>query len=225
LRLDSNGDQEKYVEEKKKIKMKVRVDGLDLEAGSAEHLQAQASLDLKRDTKIAELEAAAAKQVAKIDSLTAELAAKDVTIAEHKTRQDALEASQKKIARAGLEKEASKILGDKFKYDGLSDDAVRIEAIKKVSPSFKTDHLDTKTLPIYLAARFDGELEKLARTDGSSARIAERLEGGDKEEREDSEYVLDEKNPDPEAARENMKRQLDSAWMPKEKKTNEKRAY
>lgn len=224
LRLDSNGDQTEHVEEKKKSKMKVqlRIDGKDLEfeAGSTEHLQAQSLIDSRNDARIKELETANTTQLAKIDSLTADNVAKDKTLAEAKARQDAAEAEQKKLARGVLENAAKKILGD-MKLDGLSDDDIRIAAIKKQSPEFTTDGKDAKTLPVYLAARFDLEIEKSVRADGDSGSIATELEGvGPKVRRDGKEttYKIDAQNPDPDAARAAMVSATQNSWKRPERK-------
>ena len=81
-------------------------------------------------------------------------------LAAKKARQDSLQRRIDRAARARtkLETTAARILGEGWKADGKSDEAVRKEVVMKVSPEAKLDGKDRA----YLQARFDIAVEQSA---------------------------------------------------------------
>ncbi len=161
--------------------VKVRIDGIEYEAGSEAALQAQAKLDaavslvLKQRTDEAELAKKTASETqAKLDAAAAEL---------EKLKKDAAElpaklAAQMK-ARSELEARARKVLGSKVSLDGVDDKALRLKVLAKLLPDFKADGKDEA----YLAARFDAELERFDRDERDDAFPPKK--GGEDDDEED----------------------------------------
>jgi hypothetical protein len=131
------------------MKIKVRVDGVEheTEAGSSDHIQLQARADAANAAALAAATKRADEATARADTAATEIVALKKTVAElpAQVRKDA-------AARAELETKAAAILGAEYKFDGKDDRTVRVDAIRKIDPTFA----DADRSPDYLAARFDG---------------------------------------------------------------------
>lgn len=195
------------------VKFQVRVDGIVFETDNQQLAQAveqalkkagdtTAAVQSKLDDAVKQLDT----RQAKIDSLTADLAKKD----------EALKEAPKKVraemeARAVLEKKAALVLGDDFKFDGLSDKDIRVAVLEEVDEKLK---LDGKS-DAYIEARFDSAIE--------NAEKEEHADGADEDEEEERETESIDDAPkgkskggrndaDPYEA---MKRRNAEAWKPK----------
>lgn len=170
LRLDSIGNEippEIPAETGTPMQIKIRVDGRDheVEAGSLEHVQLQTRADAARDAEIAALKAANDKLAGERDALTAQT--KSLQTKLDSAPAEALAAVK---ARVELESKAAPILGAEYKFDGKSDNDIRVAAILKQDPSFRADGKSAD----YLAARFDFGLKSAPTV---SSTIAAALEG------------------------------------------------
>lgn len=117
---------------------------------------------------------------AMVAELNAKLGAAQAELAAQTARADAAEAALAEAparikaelsARAGLEKQASAILGDEVKLDGMSDAEIRAAVIAKSLPSMKLDGVSSD----YLAAAFDVAVS-LPRADATSPLLAVRAD-------------------------------------------------
>lgn len=161
--FDSEGDSPLIVGTTPKVeKMLIRFDGKEYEVGSAEHclamtnrLDAQAS-DLAAKTKSVEV------LQSKLDSALEDLskAKADLASASDPAKLDALVSD-----RVNLVVDAAKVLGPKYKFDGLSAEKIMTDAITAVKPEKK---LDGKSVD-YIRATFDTLVESGARADGIEA--------------------------------------------------------
>lgn len=188
LRLDATGNEIREPAEEKKPKMKItlRLDGKDVEveAGSAEHLNAQARIDATRDAQIASLTSDRDKEKARADKADAELAT--------------FRADAAKAARATLEASAKTVLGAEatFKADE-TDRQIKERVILKLDANAP---LAGKPDP-YVDARFDLACEAVKvkpAAEGSDRQdaITTGLTGGGSHAREDAREVTAESNPD-----------------------------
>ena len=138
---------------------KVRIDGIDYEPGSAEHLQAQAKLDAERDEMVASLEAKIEGLKTEKDALTARADSLTSEVEELKAKGEEL-ASQERVdqlveRRLLLIEKARKVLGDEFRADGKTDSQIKREAISKAAPE---RNLEEKS-DAYVDAYFDAICE------------------------------------------------------------------
>lgn len=201
LRLDAHDDQ---IFEKETMKIKIRRDGkeIEVEAGSAEHLQLQAQIDLEINQKIAEL----TKQVSEI---SARADAAEAKLKTETARADAAEKFVKNAARTELETRARSVLGKDVKFDGKSDDDVRKLVIAKKAPDMRLDGKDS----VYLAAAFDIWCETPKSEAASSA--AEKLVNQTEKQDTKEERPLTRDNADSDAARERAIARSRDAWRTK----------
>ncbi len=133
--------------------MKIRFDGKDY--------------DLTDAGQKAAFEAAVASHEARLDSNTAALATltaeRDAARADAADARDPAKMAARVEARAKLETQAREILGTDVKFDGLTDDQVRSQAVLANDGSVK-DRLDSYSSDseraVYLQARFDGLFSK-----------------------------------------------------------------
>ena len=129
----------------------IRIDGVDYEVPKAAAPHIQKAL-ATRDEKLGKLEGERDGVQAKLDQANKDLG-------EAKKKLDEAtdpEAIQAKVdARASLERNAKKVLGDDAKLDGKSDKAIKLEVVKKVDPDAK---LDDKS-DAYLDGRYDAAVE------------------------------------------------------------------
>lgn len=146
LRLDGAGheictDEIPCEGERVNMKIMLKVDGkaVEVEAGSAEHLNAQAKIDAAHDAALVEANKRAD---------AAEKAAKEAT-----DKLAAIEAKAKADARKALETTAkdSRLLGAEAKFDGKSDRDVMVAVVLKHDATFNPEGRDDS----YVAARFD----------------------------------------------------------------------
>ena len=182
LRLDSASV---CVFEETRAKMKIVFDGVEYEACSEEHVLAMAK---------------------RVDALTVELAderkAKDVATAKCDALAEDLKAEQAKLAaavdstkldaavaeRVALIVDATKVLGEGYKFDGLSAAKIMTDAILSVKPELKLDGRSED----YLRARFDGLVEAGARSDSidavpaAIAKVAAKIGGREEQARLDA---------------------------------------
>lgn len=135
----------------------IRIDGLELDPTSDAFAQAFARLQTKHEDAVKASAAALATAQGEIEKMKAKFdaQAEELTKAQEeiKTLPTKLQASVK--ARADLETKARKVVGPKFKLDGLDDKAVRTTVLERVIKGFK---VDGKT-DAYLEARFDAAIE------------------------------------------------------------------
>jgi hypothetical protein len=138
---------------------KIKIDGVDYEVSES----AAQAID-KQQARMDELSAEVVTVKTELESekARADKAQEDLA-AEKKAREDAEdpERIRKAIdARLKLEREASQVLGDEAKLDGLTDDEIKRQVVTKVA---KNQELVTKRLegcdPAYLAARYDAAIE------------------------------------------------------------------
>lgn len=109
-----------------------------------ERAKTQARLDAATDAaKKAQTDAATAQ--AKLDAATAQI----------KELSDPKALSAKVAARAALEVDARRYLGNDVKLDELSDQAVKLEVLKTLRPETKLDGKD----PVYVTAYYDATIE------------------------------------------------------------------
>lgn len=152
---------------------KIRIDGVEYEAGSeqaqAAQIAYQAKLDAEQKTR-AEADAKRADADAKRD---AEIKALKDLAEKNQARADAADEAAKKAAkelkdapakvtaelkaRMSLEASAKKVLGAKAaaKFDSLDDKAIKLAVLKQTNPDLK---LDGKS-DAYVDARFDHAIE------------------------------------------------------------------
>lgn len=171
LRLDSAGSQlaiEPTPTTDPKMQLTFKIDGKDtiVEAGSADHLRAQARLDAARDQALADVAADRDREKARADDAAAKLTAAQA-------RLDAVDAAETARARTELETRARTVLGKDARFDGKTDREVKVAVIAAKDTRFDgKDRADA-----YVDARFDLMFEGAApRTD--TADLARALGGG-----------------------------------------------
>lgn len=142
------------------VKHTIRIDGIDVEVTTEQGAQMLARHQAKQTADMAELQkkldeanAEKTKLTAKLDTALEEVKKKD---AELKELPGKLKAEGK--ARADLEHDARRVLGQKVKLDKLDDTAVRLLALEKLD--VKLGEAKQKDAA-YVTARFDSELERL----------------------------------------------------------------
>ncbi len=114
--------------------MALIINGVELKIDDASAVVVGAELkrlaDGRKDaeSKVAELQAAAGAAAVEAAAL--------------KSRADAAEERVAKLDRADLEAGARVALGAEFKFDGLTDDAVRVAVVAKVIPDVRLDGVD-----------------------------------------------------------------------------------
>lgn len=155
----------------------IRIDGMDLDPTSDAFAQAFARLQAKHAEELkAKNDALEASKVAtdklqaKFDGQADELAKAKAEIKDLPAK---LQATAK--ARVDLEQRARKVLGPKFKLDGLDDKAVRVAVLERVSKGFKADGKSDE----YLAARFDAAIESFDADGTATAAARQELESVD----------------------------------------------
>ncbi len=157
-----------------KTMQKIRIDGIDYEAGSEAAVQALAKFNEKvradaaaKDQQIADLILAGKSSQAKFDE-----AIKSID----QLKKDAAEQPAKIRAeietRAALEGKARKVLGSKVKLDGVDQKAIQLKVISKLAPKAKMDGKSDAAID----ARFDSEIERF---DASADSDVERQDGDD----------------------------------------------
>jgi hypothetical protein len=155
LRLDSSDSQ---IHEDPSMKLTLRLDGKDheVEAGSAEHIALQAKIDSAKDAQILALTTKVEGETKRADEATSALTAA-------KVRLDALDAATAKATRTALESSAGKVLGAETKFDGKSDQEVKILVCSKADSKFadKVAALPEAKREAYVDARFDIATETL----------------------------------------------------------------
>ncbi len=192
VRLDSKGNQIFEEKEETVEKLKLRLDGKDIEVepGSAEHLQVQARLE----SVAAEL----ADLRKKVDTITAERDALQSTARDLQVKLDAAPqaiAAQLK-ARSDLESRAAKILGKEYRFDDKTDDQIRVAVIAARDTAFRADGKSSD----YLAASFDYYTRE---ADAATAQRNAAILSLNPESRSSlADTRLDESNPNAELARE-----------------------
>lgn len=216
LRLDSRGDQVTHVSDERgdrtTMKLTIIYKGQTyvVDAGSTEHNALLQRIATEDAADKAKLDAATGLQ-AKLDSVTGERDALAQQLKETKTKLDAAPAAAVAQARArlDLETQARTVLGSEFKCDGLTDRDLRTAVIKRFDPESK---VDAKTgdkfdrSEEYVTAVCDTYLKQ-----GSSRlqeqMVVDSLGVTDPKSRKDgADYKLDENDPDPDAARDNMRK-------------------
>jgi hypothetical protein len=146
LHLDATGNVIAPSLARKDSAMKEVIDGVEYEIGSEPHKAAVK----RRDEAQAKAKADADAAQAKLDAALADL---------EKARKDAAEAPAKAKAaieaRVALETSAVKVLSGE-KFDGKSDDEIRLAVVKAGYPDIKLDGKE----PAYIAALFDAAVAK-----------------------------------------------------------------
>lgn len=142
------------------VEKKIKIDGVEYDAGSPQAAAAQQAYQAKLDAMRADAEKVAkeaAETKARLDKLQAETdAAKEKAAkldAELKAAPARITAELK--ARMALESEAREVLGAKAKLDSLSDRDVKLAVLKELVPSLK---LDGKS-DAYVDGRYEAALE------------------------------------------------------------------
>jgi hypothetical protein len=154
--------------------VKIRLDGIDYEAGeqlaqaiTVSQEKAKARADELED-QLKQAKEATAKEKARADAAEEQL---------KKAREDAAPAAlQKKIdARLSLEREAAKVLGSEAKFDGKTDEQIKVEVITKLHPEAKAriDAEPEATRSVYIQARYDAALEESAEDSERNDDLAE----------------------------------------------------
>jgi len=172
--------------------MIIKLDGKDVEAGSAEHLQIQARLDATKDTECAALKARADKAEAERDVFKTKLEAAPALL------------KAELQSRALLEASAKPHLGDE-KLDALKDNEIRAKVISKLSPALKIDGREA----VYIEAVYETLLATAK--PNANAEAIKLLEGVGKVDVTD-EYKLDMANPDVDAAARNANKRNQNLW-------------
>jgi hypothetical protein len=210
---------------------KIKIDGVEYEAGSPQAIAAQANYQAKLDARAKEINDA---EKARADAETKAKNEKDALQA----KLDAAEEDRKKLAadlraapekiatalkaRMALESSARGVLGNKAKFDGLSDKEIMLAVLKKTNPDLKVDN---KT-DAYIEARFDAALESSAdedegddeRADGVSAArgVVMDTDDGEADPGDPAEEMSDEEankpHKDSVTAREAMVHRHRNAW-------------
>ena len=141
-----------------KIMSTIKLDGVDHEC-SAQLAQAINVRQAKTDAEASEAEAVAGEQMTELDKLKAENEALKAKVAElEATAKDAADPEKQAEAvqaRVALEKDGEKVLGDEPKMDTMTDQAIKLAVIAKVSPEAKMDGKSDE----YVGARFDAAME------------------------------------------------------------------
>ena len=116
---------------------------------------------------IASLKADLDKASARADGLAEEVKAAQITLVE---ASNPAKITALVNARVSLVSKASKVLGDEFKADGLSETEIKLAVLAKTSPEFKAEGKSED----YITARFDMAVEKAeTHNDGlAAARVA-----------------------------------------------------
>jgi hypothetical protein len=203
----------------KESSVKVTIDGVefDSEKDSQAFSQALARQQQKNADTISAINAKLDALTKDAESSRAKLDAKEEEL--KKLKADADKAPEKVRAelkaRAALESKAAKILGGKFKFDGLSDKDVISKALEKAKPDLK---LDGKT-DAYLEARFDLAVEAAENADETFDEDRRRAQGehsdedeGEEDERSDDDEEEHEDDGDDQAAFERMRKDGASQW-------------
>lgn len=139
----------------KVLKMKIRIDGIDYEAGSAEHLQAQAKLDAAKDAQIATLTATSVAEKSRADKAEGERDAEKTARADS---EDPKKFQSKVLARVALEASVKDRLPAETKLDSLSDREIKIAVIRAKDGAFDPkDRTDD-----YINGRFDNYMGESA---------------------------------------------------------------
>jgi hypothetical protein len=141
--------------------MKVRFDGVEYDAGSAEHVQA---LENKLDGQTQEL----TKVTTERDTVQAKLDSATQTQVDLQTKLDAA-TSQERIdglvnARVGLVVDAVKVLGTNAKLDGKTDREIMTDVVAVTHPAIKLDGKSDD----YVKALFDAGVASGTRADSIS---------------------------------------------------------
>lgn len=169
--------------------LKIRIDGIDYDAGSEAAVQAMAKHEEKvradaaaKDTEIAELKKASQAQHAKMD---------ETVKAIDQMKKDAAEMPAKVRAeleaRTSLESQARKVLGTKVSLDGLDARAVQGKVLAKLAPKLKLDGKDEA----YVSARFDAAVEGFEASQADSEEAVEHQDGEEVEREDEGEVRLD----------------------------------
>lgn len=165
---------------------KIKIDGVEYEAGSAAAAAAQAAyqakLDAQSKTTTDALEKFKAEMKERDEKRDAEMKKMQEQLESTKGRADAEAEKNKKLetelkeapskaqaamkSRMKLEHDAKIVLGKKFKFDGVDDKAVKLAVLKETNPELKLEGKHDS----YIEARFDAAIEEA---------IAERDEDGD----------------------------------------------
>ena len=146
---------------------KIKIDGVEYEAGSEQAVAAQLAFQTKLDAQAKELtekekaeEEEEKKKAAFLEKMKAKSDADDERIkkldAENKALPGKVAAELK--ARMELETSAKSVLGSKAKLDALTDRDVKAAVLKKTNPDLKLDGKSDE----YVNARFDMALEQAA---------------------------------------------------------------
>jgi hypothetical protein len=155
LRLDSADSQ---IFEEPSMNLTLRHDGKEheVEAGSAEHIALQAKIDSAKDAQILALTAKLGTETKRADEATK-------AHTEVKARLDAHDAVAAKATRTALESTAGKVLGAEVKFDGKSDQDVKILVCSKADSKFadRVASLPEAKREAYVDARFDVATETL----------------------------------------------------------------
>jgi hypothetical protein len=164
----------KEAREDSAMAFKIRLDGIDYEAG--EQL-AQAITVSQQKSKAREDELEAQLKQAK-EATAKEKARADVAEeALKKAREDASPAALRKLvqARAALESQASKVLGAEAKFDGKTDEQIKTEVITKLHPEAKAriDAEPEATKSVYVQARYDAAIEAFSAGDERNDELGE----------------------------------------------------
>lgn len=133
--------------------IKIVVDGKEheTELGSADHLALQLKANAARDAAVAAATARADTAEARIKTLEADLVSVPARVA------------SEIAARSALEAKAAKVLGSEAKFDGKSDNAIRVEVIRKFDASFADKDSNGKDwADEYLRARADSYFTQTA---------------------------------------------------------------
>lgn len=140
----------------------IKIDGVDYEVGSAQHLQAQERADAARAKALDEANQKAVELQKQLDAANARVDSANEQIAKlsEELKNAPLKIAATMKARADLESKAAKVLG-KADLSKLDDNGVRLLVLAKTSPTFEPAGKSAD----YIAARFDSEVERF---DGES---------------------------------------------------------
>ncbi len=147
LRLDSATGVHVTPEAPPQIKeiMPIKLDGKEYTYGSKEHVEA---LEAKHAAELATARKDAADRTVERDAARADAA----------DAKDPAKQAARVQARVALETSARTLLGDETKFDGKTDEEVRLAVIAKAFPELKFEGMTPEVKAVHVTARFDAAL-------------------------------------------------------------------
>lgn len=146
-----------------------KIDGIELEIGSAPWKQAREKQNSAREKELTELRDQLAKTTARADSA-------DRRVAQLEASSTPAAIAARVAARVDLESRVRPILGASVKLDGKSDDELMAAVVTKLDPAFRLDAIDEASRPVYLRARFDAEARRAVSAPSESFRESLRAD-------------------------------------------------